>query len=177
MILEGALFEGRVGNKESARKAFRHLIQNCQSYGPIYLEYSKYEEREGELGKAIQICEEGIQFSQKYGPLWFQLLKLYEKNGQQGLSLFRSLEELTQSMLQNLSRELIFKAFLEIGQLAERSNKEEEAKAYLVQSLNNIPDSIKWKLWLIISRLELKKENFDSSRVLIERSLLEVQTK
>ena len=29
MILEGALFEGRCGNKESARRAFRYLIRNC----------------------------------------------------------------------------------------------------------------------------------------------------
>jgi len=29
MILEGALFEGRCGNKDATRKAFRFLIQNC----------------------------------------------------------------------------------------------------------------------------------------------------
>lgn len=49
MILEGALFEGRSGNKLAARTAFQHLLKNCQSYGPVYLEASKYEEREGEL--------------------------------------------------------------------------------------------------------------------------------
>jgi hypothetical protein len=53
MILEGALFEGRCGNKEGARKAFKHLLKNCQTYGPIYLEASKYEEREGEVERAI----------------------------------------------------------------------------------------------------------------------------
>ena len=49
MILEGALFEGRSGNQEAARLAFKHLLKNCQTYGPIYLEASKYEEREGEV--------------------------------------------------------------------------------------------------------------------------------
>ena len=29
MVLEGALFEGRVGNKEAARTAFRYLLKNC----------------------------------------------------------------------------------------------------------------------------------------------------
>jgi hypothetical protein len=29
MVLEGALFEGRSGNKEAARKAFRHLLKKC----------------------------------------------------------------------------------------------------------------------------------------------------
>lgn len=60
MILEGALFEGRYGNKEGARKVFKYLIDNCQSYGPIYLEFSKYEEREGEIEYALMICEEGL---------------------------------------------------------------------------------------------------------------------
>jgi hypothetical protein len=53
MILEGALFEGRCGNKEGARKGFRYLLKNCQSYGPVYLEASKYEEREGEIDRAL----------------------------------------------------------------------------------------------------------------------------
>jgi hypothetical protein len=71
MILEGALFEGRSGNKDAARMAFKHLLKNCQTYGPIYLEASKYEEREGEIERALQICEEGLQYNMKYGPLWF----------------------------------------------------------------------------------------------------------
>ena len=71
MILEGALFEGRSGNKDAARKAFKHLLKRCQSYGPIYLEASKYEEREGDLNRAIRICEDGLQYNLKYGPLWF----------------------------------------------------------------------------------------------------------
>ena len=29
MILEGALFEGRSGNKDAARKAFKHLLKRC----------------------------------------------------------------------------------------------------------------------------------------------------
>lgn len=29
MMLEGALFEGRNGNKEAARKAFKHLLKRC----------------------------------------------------------------------------------------------------------------------------------------------------
>ena len=71
MILEGALFEGRWGNKEGARKVFRYLLENCQSYGPIYLEFAKYEEREGEIEEALKISEEGISYNLKYGPLWF----------------------------------------------------------------------------------------------------------
>ena len=71
MILEGAQFEGRSGNKEGARKAFKYLLKQGQTYGPIYLEASKYEEREGELERSIKICEEGLKYNIKHGPLWF----------------------------------------------------------------------------------------------------------
>lgn len=71
MVLEGALFEGRSGNKDQARKAFKHLFKRCQYYGPIYLEASKYEEREGDIERAIKVCEEGLSYNMKYGPLWF----------------------------------------------------------------------------------------------------------
>jgi len=79
MLLEGALFEGRIGNKEAARAQFRVLRDKCQSYGPIYLEASRYEEREGHLDNSLKMCEEGLDFNPKYGPLWFQYLRLYEK--------------------------------------------------------------------------------------------------
>lgn len=47
--MEGALFEGRIGNREGARKAFKYLTEVCPTYGPIYLESSKYEEKENEI--------------------------------------------------------------------------------------------------------------------------------
>ncbi len=60
MLLEGALFEGRTGNREGARRIFRYLFKHCPSYGPIYLEASKYEEREGDIQKALTMCEQGF---------------------------------------------------------------------------------------------------------------------
>lgn len=82
MLLEGALFEGRIGNKEACRDLFQYLCNNCTNYGPIYLEASKYEEREGELVEAINYAEEGLDYNLKYGPLWFQYLRLYEKSSE-----------------------------------------------------------------------------------------------
>lgn len=61
MLLEGALFEGRIGNKEGARKQFRNLMDKCQTYGPLFFEASRYEEREGHLDQSLAICEEGIE--------------------------------------------------------------------------------------------------------------------
>ena len=79
MLLEGALFEGRIGNKEAARQQFRSLMDKCHTYGPLFFEASRYEEREGHLVESLAICEEGLDYNQKYGPLWFQYLRLYEK--------------------------------------------------------------------------------------------------
>ena len=41
----------------------------------------------------------------------------------------------------------------------------------------NSPENIKWKIWLIASRIEFKSGNFENSRVLIERCLTEVPSK
>jgi la-related protein 1 len=57
MVLEGALFEGRIGNQVEARKIFAKLLAECKSYGPVFLEASKYEEREGNIEAALEICE------------------------------------------------------------------------------------------------------------------------
>ena len=49
MVLEGALFEGRIGNRDKARQTFNLLIKKCPQYGPVFFEASRYEEREGQL--------------------------------------------------------------------------------------------------------------------------------
>ena len=71
MVLEGALFEGRIGNQAEARKIFTKLLAECKSYGPVFLEASKYEEREGNIEASLEICEQGLDYNVKYSPLWF----------------------------------------------------------------------------------------------------------
>jgi len=78
--MEGALFEGRIGNKTGARESFSYLTEVCPTYGPIYLEASKYEEKENEIAAAVKITSDGIDHNPKYGPLWFQYLRLFEKS-------------------------------------------------------------------------------------------------
>lgn len=71
MVLEGALFEGRIGNQAEARKIFARLLEECKSYGPVFFEASKYEEREGNIESSLDICEQGLDYNVKYSPLWF----------------------------------------------------------------------------------------------------------
>lgn len=99
MLLEGALFEGRIGNREAARAQFRTLMDKCQTYGPLFFEASRFEEREGFLEESLRICEEGLDLNPKYGPLWFQYLRLFEKLGDDARHLrFDSLQTILNEM-------------------------------------------------------------------------------
>lgn len=114
MLLEGALFEGRIGNKEAARRQFRDLMDKCQTYGPLFFEASRYEERESQLVESLAICEEGLEYNPKYGPLWFQYLRLYEKLDEKTrASKFDSLQTIFNEMFLNVPKELDWKIYIE----------------------------------------------------------------
>ena len=69
-MLEGALFEGWVGNVQKARSVLRWLMNKCPTYGPVFLEAAKFEERIGNFKFSFEICEEGL-YNEKFSPLWF----------------------------------------------------------------------------------------------------------
>ena len=136
MVLEGALFEGRIGNQVVARKIFRTLLNECKSYGPVFFEASKYEEREGHIDVSLQICEEGLDYNIKYSPLWFQYLRLYEKtNEAERYEKFGSLQTILNEMFQHTPRELEWKIYVEAAQTYERLNKCEKAIGFLVNAI------------------------------------------
>ena len=178
MLLEGALFEGRIGNKPAARAQFRSLMNKCQSYGPIFLEASRYEEREGHLGESLDICEEGLDFNPKYGPLWFQYLRLYEKLDEQTRqSKFDSLQTIFNEMFQNVPKELDWKIYIEVAQTYDRMAEYEKAICHLGNSIQSCPDNIKWKIWLIAARIQFRLGEYERSREIIERCCYEVPSK
>ena len=119
--MEGALFEGRIGNRSGARRAFKYLTDVCPTYGPIYLESSKYEEKEAMIKEAVKITSDGLDNNPKYGPLWFQYLRLFEKSDS-GLrqELFDPLEMVINDMFVNVSRELEWKVTVEAAQSYDR---------------------------------------------------------
>jgi hypothetical protein len=53
----------------------------------------------------------------------------------------------------NVSRELEWKIFIEAAQTLERVGSYEKAVGYLTNAVLASPENIKWKLWLIASRL------------------------
>jgi hypothetical protein len=119
--MEGALFEGRIGNREGARKAFKYLTEVCPTYGPIYLESSKYEEKESMIEQAVNITSDGLDNNPKYGPLWFQYLRLFEKSDPTlRLKIFDPLDQVVNDMHVNVSRELDWKVTVEAAQTYDR---------------------------------------------------------
>lgn len=129
-ILEGALFELRVGRTDAARKALSLLMKRVPWYGPIYFEAFKLEEKEGNYQAAMEIIERGLKSLPRYGPLWFALLKLREREDVEkewkGLLIeggFPRLSHLRGSVaeaIKSISRELVWKIHFEHAQAEER---------------------------------------------------------
>ena len=59
-------------------------------------------------------------------------------------------------MHQNVSRELEWKIYIEAAQTLERLNKADRVIGYLSNAVITAPDNIKWKLWLITSRIQMQ---------------------
>lgn len=78
-ILEGCLFELRLGNLTTARLFLNYLMKYVPWYGPIYYEAYRLEEREKRTPEALSIIRRGLQELPRYGPLWFGLLRMMEK--------------------------------------------------------------------------------------------------
>ena len=146
ILIEGALFEGRCGNRKVAREQFGYLLKKCRNYGPIFLEASKYEERENEVQRAIDICEDGLKYNSKYSPLWFQYIRLQEKKGHEQIKCLGEIYS-------NISKEFQWKINIELAQTYERLGFEQKTNEYLKRAVMECPDNVKWKIWMIAARL------------------------
>jgi hypothetical protein len=113
----------------------------------------------------------------KYGPLWFQYLRLYEKCDYKVESPFGTLDNIIRLMFSHISRELNWKIYIEASQTYERIRDKEASLDYLANAIMNSPDNLKWKIWLIASRIEFKLGNPLQAKRLIERCCHEVPSK
>ena len=120
VLIEGALFEGRIGQNTKARAIFSQV---CSKFGngPVYLEASRYEEREGNIDESLKFCEDGLDFNPKNAPLWFQYLKIYEKaSATLKESRFDDLQTILNDLHYNVNPELEWKIYTEVAQTYER---------------------------------------------------------
>jgi len=80
-------------------------------------------------------------------------------------------------MFTHISRELNWKVYIEAAQTYERIRDKEASIDFLANAILNSPDNLKWKVWLIASRIEYKLGNSVFAKRLIERCCSEVPSK
>lgn len=129
-ILEGCLFEARIGNVEVARKIFKYLMRYVPWYGPIYFEAFRLEEREGQDDAALEIIRVGLSELPRYGPLWFGLMRIMERKDIKSERRFwqlgfppelRNLTAECNEAVKSISKELTWRVHYERFQAEERA--------------------------------------------------------
>lgn len=166
ILVEGALMEAKNNNVELARHIIHSLIFHCSGVGALYLEAAKFEEKWGKkIDLALETCEKGLNRNPKYGPLWFAALRLIEKL--QLLSPKLSMHEKQQEIIKTaelyLSKELLWRFYLDISIYLDNRNQYAQSKHYLKKSLIASPDNLRWKVWIYASRMELKNHNYQKA--------------
>lgn len=89
-----------------------------------------------------------------YNPLWFQYIRLYEKvDATTRLKKFDKLQFLIKDMLTNINKEFHWKVFVEMAQTFDRLGDDQKLAEYIESAVLDCPESIKWKIWLVYSRI------------------------
>jgi tetratricopeptide (TPR) repeat protein len=170
IILEGAQMEARAGHLETCRKLYEYLMKEAPSHGPIYSESFKMEYNYENYEVALEIVEKGLVHLPKYGPLWFCLFQVVEK-------LNKPMAECISKSITSISKELVWKVYFEYAQIKERNGDISGARdAYVESAIHSIP-TLRWKVWLAGSRLELNHGKLGTCHYLLNRALDEVPNK
>ena len=181
IVSEGALMEAREGKISLARHIFQNLVYVCSTFGAVYLEAIKFEEKYGkDLQFALDLCEKGLNRNLKYGPLWFPMLRILEKCLQAGGNsneIRRKQENLLHDAESYLSKELLWKLYLDQAVYLEKANKFDASREHLKEAIYHAPDSLRWKAWITASRVELRAGFKDRAIKLLKAAVQEVPIK
>ncbi|GKY96975.1 hypothetical protein MPSEU_000656400 [Mayamaea pseudoterrestris] len=183
-VLEGALFEARVGNISIARRALKYVMNYVPWYGPLYVEFYRLERDHGHTLDALKVVELGLSQVPRYNPLWFSALRVCEEldvaDGNYDLTR-------TKSMLQrantHVSKEVIWKVFLEAAFAVERAAMEISerrrlplnslligARSYFALTIRSCRLNLRWKVWLAGARMELSAGKVSAATRLFARA-------
>ena len=80
-------------------------------------------------------------------------------------------------MFHHISKEFHWKVSIEVAQMYDRLGNTAMTNDYLRSAILESPDNVKWKLWLVSSRIMLNQGLMDEARLCIERSCIEVPNK
>lgn len=175
-LLEGALLEARTANLGTARRVFKYLLHHAPWCGPIWYEACRFEQRFERCRRALALAEEGLGQLPRYGPLWFTTLRLLEcvVPGPEMLPRARAV---VQRGARSISKDLIWKLWLEYARLEERGGTLSGARAAYVRAVAACPANLRWKLWLAGARTEVAYGESDTARKLLDRAMIEAPTK
>lgn len=128
-VMEGALFEARVGRVDRGRMVLRYLMSQMSWYGPIYFEAFRLEEKESRDDAALDIIRVGLSELPRYAPLWFGWMRIAERRDTElEASFWKSgyppklveLNKVTSDAVKQISKELTWKVYFEKSQVEER---------------------------------------------------------
>lgn len=180
ILLEGCLMEARCGNIQLARHILGKLMHQCSTFGAVYLEAIKFEEKWGQnIENTYTLCEKALEKNPRYGPLWFITLRILEKKKTKvsATEISTKQEELLKNSEQYLSKELLWKLYLDYAICLERNNQLNDCRKYLKDAVTVCPENLRWKAWIAGSRVELKAGRHDVALRLLCNSLEEVPCK
>lgn len=207
-ILEGSLFEARIGNFKTTRDNLKFLMCHVPWYGPLYQEAYRLEERDERDEEALAIIRKGLVELPRYGPLWFGIIHIRERKDileerrvwQQGVlpPLTKTSAECAAAVVY-ISRELMWRVYFERYSVEERAceisaqglfNKSPHkslmqcrsevaqlCRKSLVQSLLLCAGNLRWKVFLVGARLELRIGNESEARRLLAKAYEEIPKK
>jgi len=192
VIIEGALFEARQRNVEVARTILYILSRHLPWCGAIYVEGIKLEMRLEHCESCVCVRRRqeyleqryqyqlywvfaGLRHASNYLPLYVYALSVL---AQEQMPAFNALiSPLIHYAAQHLSKELLWKLYLEFAAIEERRGRLSQARLALAHSVMLCPSNLRWRVWLQGARIELSAGNIQSSRRLLERALQVVPDK
>jgi tetratricopeptide (TPR) repeat protein len=185
-VLEGALFEARVGNILMARRVLKYIMRYVPWYGPLYVEFYRLERDYGHPLDALDVIERGLAQIPRYSPLWFSALRVCDEldHADQNFSLPRTTAMLCRAS-SHVSKEIAWKIYLEAAFLFERAGIERAgsdpktlasflmpARYYYALTIRTCRLNLRWKVWLAAARMELCAGNTDQAKKLFLRAHL-----
>jgi la-related protein 1 len=174
-LIDAAMLESKCANVSVCRKIFKLLCSKLKQYGPIFLEYSKFEEKCGNIDKAFDVCEEGINNNAYYAPLWIQLIKLCGKSRKSGK--YGDHSQLLHEALTSLSREIWSKLYMESAMSIECKEEISLCKKRLVNAFIYSPENLKWKIFILGARIEIRYANCENALSLLNQCVSFIPSK
>ncbi|KAL4511782.1 hypothetical protein ABPG72_012627 [Tetrahymena utriculariae] len=169
IYMEGAFIEIRFGNIKNAESILKMLHRYLDLNGQVCYEYARVLELQGKYQQALNICQQAQDKGLKCTSLWTLYLKLYEKTC---TSIQASiLDKFIRQANVSLPKEIIWKIYLEIAQICEKKNAINLAKQYLMMSIRNAHESMRWKPLIQVAKIELLLGNKDNANKVIQKTL------